>query len=146
MSFISTIVAVALVVIEAAAADIRPGDSDAPLFEIFEALPMQSERPKVTFELTQPLLVVSSVGELILARDNKGVLIRLNEKDAKIFAELTRKFEGRMLILKTSDDLFEVMRITAPIEDGYLGFKYPQQAAIAEYLRKRFRIAEFKEV
>ena len=35
--------------------------------------------------------------------------------------------------------------ITAPIEDGYLGFKHPQEAAVAEYLRKRFRIAEFKE-
>jgi hypothetical protein len=38
------------------------------------------------------------------------------------------------------------MRIMAPIEDGYLGFKHPQEAAVGEYLRKRFRIAESKEV
>jgi len=135
----------ALFVFEAAAADIKPVDSDAPLFEIFEAIPIQADHPKVTFEPTQPLLVVSSIRDLNLARDNKGVMVGLNEKDTKTLAELTRKFEGRMLILKTTNDIIEVMRIAAPIEDGYLGFKHPLQAAVAEYLRKRFRIAEFKE-
>jgi hypothetical protein len=40
--------------------------------------------------------------------------------------------------------IFEAMQITAPLEDGILGFKYSDQPALAEYLRRRFRIAEFK--
>jgi hypothetical protein len=36
------------------------------------------------------------------------------------------------------------VQITAPITDGVIGFKYPDQADVAEYLRRRFRIAEFK--
>jgi hypothetical protein len=36
------------------------------------------------------------------------------------------------------------MHITAPIVNGIIGFKHPEDAAVAEYLRRRFRIGEFK--
>jgi hypothetical protein len=43
-----------------------------------------------------------------------------------------------------TDDVMEVMHITAPIEDGHIGFKYPEAASMAEQLRRRLHIAEFK--
>ena len=90
------------------------------------------------------MLVVSTVSDLVLAKDGKGVLIRLNAKDTRAFAELTGKFQGKVLFIVCTDKIIEGMRIIAPIEDGYLGFKHPDSAPVAEYLRKRFRIGEFK--
>lgn len=45
-----------------------------------------------------------------------------------------------------ADEILEVMHITAPIVDGVIGIKQPDHARAAEYLRRRFRIDEFKEV
>jgi hypothetical protein len=38
----------------------------------------------------------------------------------------------------------EVLHITAPITDGIIGFKHPDEAAVAEYLRRRLHFAEFR--
>lgn len=134
----------ALVRADAPPLELKPSDSDGALFQIFEGIPKNADRSKFTIDSTKPLLVVHTLRDVILAQDNKGVLLRLNEKDTRAFAELTKKFEGQVLFLQCTEELMEGMRIAAPIEDGYLGFKHPQSAAVAEYLRKRFRIGEFK--
>jgi hypothetical protein len=130
------------------AGDIKPDKPETPLFQIFEPIPQEAKGksglPSYTFDPKRPLLAVSTVRDLILAHDNKGVMLGLNANDTKAFAAITRKYNGRLLILVTTDNLIEAMHITAPIEDGYLGFKHPDQGAIAEYLRMRFHIAEFK--
>jgi len=126
------------------AEDIKPDDPKIPLLQVFEPLPAKADKAQMTWDEKHPLLTVFVVSDLLLAKDQKGVLLGLNEKDTKAFAGLTQRFNGRLLILKTADDAFEVMHITAPIEDGYIGFKHPEAAAVAEYLRRRFRIAEFK--
>ena len=89
-------------------------------------------------------LSLRSANQLPLAKDGKGVLIRLNERDTKVFAELTRKFQGRILFVQCTKTLIEGMRITAPIEDGCVEWRHPRPAEVAAYLRKRFRIGEFK--
>jgi hypothetical protein len=123
---------------------LKPVDSDEPLFKIFAGIPLDADKPRFTIESETPLLVVSTLNDLVLAQDNKGVLICLNDADTKIFSELTRKFRGKILFLVCTDTVMEGMRITAPIEDGYIEFKYPGSAAVTEYLRRRFRIGEFK--
>ncbi|HVN96172.1 MAG TPA: hypothetical protein VMT62_07070 [Syntrophorhabdaceae bacterium] len=124
--------------------ELKPADSDEPIFRIFEGIPKESERLSFAIDDKKPLLVVSTITDLILAQDGKGVLIRLNEKDTKTFAEITRKFQDKILFVQCTDSLLEGMHITAPIEDGYIGWQYPQSAKVAEYLRKRFRVGEFK--
>ena len=124
--------------------EIKPTDPETPLFEVFAPIPMKADYPKVTFDDKQPLLTVFAVRDLILAGDQKGVMLGLNDKDAITFAALTHKYNDQLLILKATDTAVEVMHITAPIEDGYIGFKHPESAALAEYLRRRFHIAEFK--
>jgi hypothetical protein len=98
----------------------------------------------VAFDDKHPLLVVRSVSDLRLARDGKGVFIRLMPADAQKFAAITRKYNQGLLLLETENRVLAAMYVAAPITDGILGFKYPDDAAVAEYLRRRFRIGEFK--
>ena len=106
--------------------------------------PAGTARPHFTFDDQHPLLVVSSVSDLLLARDKKGVLITLMPDDAKKFAAITRKYNDALLLLEADGQILQAMHITAPIVDGILGFKYPQDEQVAQYLRRRFCIAEFK--
>lgn len=123
--------------------DLKPADSDKALFQVFEGIPRNPE--KTSFVISgEPVLVVSTISDLVLAKDYKGILIRLNAKDTRAFAELTKKFQGKVLFIVCTDKIMEGMRIVAPIEDGCLEFKHPQSAEVAKYLRKRFRIGEFK--
>src|SRR6266481_990560 len=77
-------------------ADVTPADTTAPLFRIFASIPMKpadsAVRTQLTFDAKHPLLVVRSVSDLRLARDQKGVLITLTSADSKKFAEISRKY------------------------------------------------------
>jgi tetratricopeptide (TPR) repeat protein len=127
------------------ATNIWPVDHSKPVLEIYEArftsLGSETEMPRAETVLPS-LLAVWSVQDLILASDNKGVTLGFNERDAKAFGELTRRFNRRYLIAATGDKM-EVMHILAPIDDGYLRFDKAEDVDIAEYLRRRFRIGEF---
>jgi len=129
-------------------ADVAPADTTAPLFRIFAAIPMKpadsAVRTQLTFDAKHPLLVVRSVSDLRLARDQKSVLITLTSADRKKFTEITRKYDQGLLLLEATGRVLEAMHITAPVVDGIIGFKYPEEAAVAEYLRRRFRVGEFK--
>jgi DNA gyrase/topoisomerase IV subunit A len=106
--------------------------------------PSDAAQPQFTFDDKHPLLVIYSVSDLMLARDNKGVLITLTSDDAKKFAEISRKYNDALLLLEADGQVLQAMHITAPITDGIIGWKYPQEEQVAKYLRRRFRIAEFK--
>ena len=129
-------------------AEIKPADSITPLFRIFAPIPMKPANSAAptgfTFDAKRPLLVVRSVSDLRLARDRKGVVIVLVPGDAQKFAAISRKYNQGLLLLEAEGRVLQGMQITAPITDGVIGFKYPDQADVAEYLRRRFRIAEFK--
>ena len=127
----------------ASAAEIKPADPSKPLFRVLRFQSLHGgDHPQGTVD-EQPLLVIWVVRNLRLASDDKGVLITLTSKDAKIFAAITRKY-GYLVLDAGEGHPIEVMHITAPITDGILGFKHPDEAAAAEYLRRRFRLAEFK--
>jgi len=142
------ILAAASIVTLARGDEYLPADHTKPLFRIFAPIsmptPADAPRPKFTFDDEHPLLVVHSVSDLMLARDNKGVLITLTPEDAKKFAEITRKYNDALLLLEADGQVLQAMHITAPITDGIIGFKYPQEEQVAQYLRRRFHIAEFK--
>ncbi|MGA3117844.1 MAG: hypothetical protein ABSF90_25845 [Syntrophobacteraceae bacterium] len=124
--------------------ELKPIDSDIPLFEVFEGIPRNANKPSFTIEFSKPLLVVSTLADLQLEEDGKGVVLRLNPKDTFTFTKLTTKYKGRILFWKGANNEMEGMRIIEPVEDGYIRFTHQRSAAMAEYLRKRFRIGEFK--
>lgn len=127
-------------------ADFTPTEPEKPIFQLFAAEQIAGDHPKATYDDKKPLLSVFAVRDLQLAKDNKGVLIGMNDGDSRTFSTLTHQYTGGLLILVTPDDSVEVLHITAPIDDGYLGFRHPQEDAIATYLRKRFKLGEFKEI
>jgi len=148
LSLPSVVIAVTMLVTSAMAAEIKPTDPNTPLFQVFAPIPMKPASSAglagFTFDGKHPLLVVRSVSDLRLARDRKGVIIALTPGDAQKFAAITRKYNQGLLLLEAEGRVLEAMQVTTPITDGVIGFKYPDQAAVAEYLRRRFRIAEFK--
>jgi hypothetical protein len=148
LSLPSAVIAVTMLVTSAMAAEIKPTDPNTPLFQVFPPIPMKpanSAAPSgFTFDAKHPLLVISTVSDLRLARDRKGVIIALTPGDTQKFAAITRKYNQGLLLLEAEGRVLEALQITTPITDGIIGFKYPDHAAIAEYLRRRFRIAEFR--
>jgi hypothetical protein len=130
------------------AGELKPEDPTTPLFRIFQALPKgeqkKNEPPQLTFDAKRPLLVVWSVRDLKLAPDHKSVLLVLTEKDQKVFAALTHKYNRGLLLLETRGTILEVMQVTGPLENGILEFKYPDDATMAQYIRRRFKLAEFR--
>jgi hypothetical protein len=132
----------------AAAGDVKAADSSKPLFRIlkFKALrdaQRQRDNAKGEVDDEHPLLVVWKLRDVQLARDDKGVLMTLTPEDAKTFAAITRRF-GYLLFDTGEPRSMEVLHITAPVTDGVIGFKHPEEAAQAEYLRRRLRLDEFK--
>ena len=129
-------------------ADVTPTDTSTPLFRIFAPIPMKPADSAVPVELTfdakHPLLVIRSVSDLRLARDQRGVLITLTSADTKKFAEITRKYDQGLLLLEANGRVLSAMHVTAPIVNGTIGFRHPEEAAVAEYLQRRFRVGEFK--
>ena len=130
------------------AAELKPTNPGMPLFRIFAPVPVKaqtnSQPDQLTFDDKHPLLVVRSVTDVVLGRDNKSVAIRLNPANAKKFAEITTEYKGRLLLFETNGQVLAALQITAPNVNGLIGFKHPEEGTIAQYLRRRFRLAEFK--
>ncbi|MFN2509098.1 MAG: hypothetical protein ABR589_10050 [Chthoniobacterales bacterium] len=129
------------------AADLSPTNPNVPVLRFFHPIPVKargSTPPALTFDKQRPLLTVTKLRDLKLGRNGKSVLIRLTNEDASAFAELTRKYQRRSLLLVATDDVMQVLDVTGPVKDGALLFDQPDDAAVATYLRRRFRVGEFK--
>jgi len=124
--------------------DLRPTDSNAPILQYFAPIEIaprtgHSDAPNFTFDQRKPLLTITSVRQLIPLRDRKGVTIVLNEKDKQRYAELTRRFKGRLLICVAADNVISIGMITSPTENGMIEFSDARFTGnIAKYLRRRF--------
>ena len=126
------------------AAEITPDNPAVPLFRVFIGIPPQGGGKGMTFDEKRPLLTVRAVRELGLGRDDKSVQVTLTPDDARDLGLLTRKYDKGFLLLEAQGRVLTALHITKPIQNGVLGFKHPQDAVVAEYLRKRFRIGEFR--
>jgi hypothetical protein len=124
--------------------DLKPSDSSAPVLQYFETVQIapragHADAPNFTFDAGKPLLTIRSVRQLIPHRDGKGVTIVLNEKDRQQYAELTRRFKGRLLICVAAADVISIEQITSPVENGLIEFSDARYTGhIARYLRRRF--------
>jgi len=124
--------------------DLKPNDSSAPILQYFAPVqiaprPGHEDAPNLTFDQRKPLFTITSVRQLIPHRDGKGVTIILNEKDKQRYAELTRRFKGRLLICVAAADVISIEQITSPAENGMIEFSDARYTGhIAKYLRRRF--------
>jgi hypothetical protein len=142
----SAVFAVTVLAASAPGADVKPHDTSKPLFRVLAPtkIDQSAKGPVATVDDKHPLLVVWSVRDLLLGRDGKSVLITLQPKDAKVFAAATQKYNHGLLVLEGDGRVLQAMYVTNPVLNGVMSFKHPDDAAVAEYLRRRFRIGEFR--
>jgi hypothetical protein len=123
---------------------ILPNDPKTPLFVIYENHfdpPNKDKKPHtLQGHVGKLLLTVYALNDLLLEADKKGVRVVLTQKDAKVFAEITHKYQYPVLV--TGDESAgTVMHFTAPIEDGSILFTDSNYSAdIAKYLRLRYSV------
>jgi hypothetical protein len=129
----------ALWIATAFGADIKPADSKAPIFRIFSSTG-KGDGDHLTVTAKQPLLVISSVADVQLSTDRKAVRIVLTSSDAKKFADITRKYNQDLLLLEGNGKILEAMRVSSPVQKGVLEFSRPDDDAVVDYLRQRFRL------
>ena len=123
------------------AADLRPADAAAPLFRIFVAgSPASSGTPNINVSGKPPLMIISAASDVQVSSDRKAVRLTLTSSDRRKFGDITRKHVHDFLVLEANGRVLEVMQVGAPVTNGTLEFVYPDDAAVADYLKKRFRL------
>jgi hypothetical protein len=131
-------------VLAATLGDLKPSDSSAAILQYFAPVqiaprPGHEDAPNFTFDQRKPLLTITSVRQLMPNRDGRGVTIVLNEKDRQRYAELTRRFKGRLLICVAASDVISVGLVASPTGNGMIEFSDARDTGhIAKYLRRRF--------
>jgi hypothetical protein len=123
------------------AASPKAANDGTPVFRVFgSGSAGTGGAPQISIAAKQPLMVISTPANVQLSTDRKAVRLTLNSSDARRFAEITRKHRNELLILETNGRVLEAMQVGAPVTNGRLDFSYPDDAAVADYLRKRFRL------
>jgi hypothetical protein len=126
---------------------------DIPLFSLFGPFDHRPDISTVLKEIRdkKSSLDVYGFHEVILADDDKGITIVLGEQDSRLLKALAQKYDGRWFVaVAPPKDFFigasavAVVYMTPSMMDGHITFKHPECASIAQSLRRRFHIAEFR--
>lgn len=121
-------------------AEMKPADG-APVFRIFTSPPGGgSPDSAINLNGKKPLMIVTAVSDVAVSRDRKAVRVILNSADARRFADIIRKHPNDLLVLEANGRVLEAMRASGPVTNGVLEFVYPDDATVADYLKKRFRL------
>lgn len=124
---------------------------DYPLFVLFGPFDYKPGLRAVENAIREKksALDVYDFREVILAEDEKSITIGLNEEDARILKGLARKGNRSWFIstappkdIVAGGPSIAVLEVTPA--NGQIIFRHPECASIAQNLRRRFRIAEFR--
>lgn len=122
------------------AADLKPA-GNGPVFQIFTTdLSSGSGAPKIDISGKQPVMIVTTAADVRLSKDHKAVRFTFTGSEARRFADLTRKHRNEFLVLQGNGKILEAMQVSSPVTNGILEFTYPDDAAVADYLKRRFRL------
>ena len=122
------------------AADMTPA-GNGPVFQIFTTdLASGGGAPKIDISGKQPVMIVTAAADVRVSKDHKAVRFTFTGNEARRFADLTRKHRNEFLILQGNGKVLEAMQVSSPVTNGILEFSYPEDAAVADYLKKRFRL------
>jgi hypothetical protein len=126
---------------------------DYPLFSVYGPFDRKPGASAVSKQISgkKSVLDVSGFREVVLAKDYKGITIWLNEQDSRLLKSFAQKNPGQWLVtVAPPKDFFlgpssvAVVPITVAVANGHISFQHPECASIAQSLRRRFRIAEFR--
>ena len=101
---------------------------------------------------TNSTLDVYGLREVVLAEDEKSITITLEAQDAKVLKNLATKNAHGWFVVIAPPKYFSagapsvaVLAITPTMRDGSVVFSQREAGVIAQNLRYRFRIAEFRQ-
>lgn len=126
---------------------------DFPLFSLYGPFDQKPDASLVSKQISgkKSALDVAGFREVVLARDDRGITIWLDEQDTRILKNLAQKNPGRWFVaIAPPKDFFvgpssvAVIPITPAMAGGHIVFKHPECGSVAQSLRRRFRIAEFR--
>jgi hypothetical protein len=126
---------------------------DIPLFVLFGPFDRKPDVPAIAKEIHsgKSVIDVYDIREVLLADDDKGIRIRLGEQDTRILKAVLQKHDGRWFVAAAPPKEFYIGEssiavgpMTSAMADGYIVFKHPECSSIAQNLRRRLRIAEFR--
>lgn len=133
--------------------DLSWDHTDFPLFSLygpFERRPDSSSISKVLRE-TKEALNVYGFREVVLGDDEKSITMTLKEEDAKMLKILTSKSPHGWFVVIAPPKHFSagapsvaVLAVASTTPEGRIVFSEREAGAIAQNLRYRFRIAEFR--
>ena len=118
-------------------AEIKPEGSDA-VFSIYASGRGGGSGTKLYMEGDRPLMVISAVADVRVSSDRKMVRLTMTPADARKFVGVTRQHPNELIILVGRGRALQAVQVGAPVTDGVLEFRYPQEALAADYLKKRF--------
>ncbi|HEY4282733.1 MAG TPA: hypothetical protein VGM62_06665 [Chthoniobacterales bacterium] len=135
------VVGCSVILVDRATAASKPADGGAPIFRIFASGSVKGGTSSpINISNKFPLMVVSTGAKVQLSQDRKAVRVVLTPSDARKFADITRRHVHEILILEANGRVLEAMQVTSPVTNGTLEFSYPDDAAVVDYLRKRFHL------
>ena len=125
---------------------------DYPLFSLYGPFDQKPDIAIVSkLSEKKSALHVAGFREVVLAKDDKGIMIWLDEQDSRVLKKLAQKNPGQWLVAVAppkdyfvGPSAFAVISITPAMAGGHITFKHPECALVAQSLRRRFRIAEFR--
>ncbi|HWM26497.1 MAG TPA: hypothetical protein VNP98_16900 [Chthoniobacterales bacterium] len=125
---------------------------DFPLFSLFGPFEHKPDVLAVAKAIrSKSAFDVYGFREVILADDDKGITIGLDDQDRRQLKTLAQKDKRRWFVAAAPPkDFFvgefavAVVYMTPSMADGQITFKHPECGSIARSLRRRFRIEEFR--
>ena len=123
---------------------------EVPLFSLYG--PFEAAPDAATLRKARAALDVYDFEEVILGDDEKSITLRLSGMDRRVMAQLAQKHAGKWFVaaapskgeIYSGKSAVAVSRMTTALADGQITFPHPQSAEIAQALRWRLRIAEFR--
>ena len=122
---------------------------EVALFSIYG--PFERAPDAATLRNAKSALDVFDFQEVVLAEDDKGLSFRLSDQERRVLARLAQTHPGAWFVAAAPrKDVYKpessiaMTRMTPEMAGGQIVFPHPQCAAIAQSLRRRLRLAEFR--
>src|SRR3954471_23221469 len=129
--------------------------TDFPLFSLYGPIDHKPDAATIEKMLqeTRNVLDIHSFREVVLADDEKGISMTLDEQDGRVLKKLVTKSERGWFVAVAPPKEFAagpssvaVIAVAPSMRGGRVVFSQREAGSIAQNLRYRFRIAEFRLV
>jgi len=124
---------------------------EVPLFVIYG--PFEQSPDPAALRNAKSALDVYDFQEVALSEDDKGITFQLSDRDRRVLAQRAQTQQGRWFVavapgnknVHAAEYAIAATKLTPEMLEGRIVFPHPQCAAVAQSLRRRLRLAEFRK-